>query len=65
MMLTASGANFGYWRTIPHLLGIGLGICVMILMMAAGLGILFEQFPQVQIILKWIASAYLLSLTPA
>ena len=25
MMLTASGANFGYRRTLPHILGIGAG----------------------------------------
>ena len=30
VMVTASGANFGYRRTIPHLLGIGLGFPAMV-----------------------------------
>ncbi|HKQ29756.1 MAG TPA: LysE family translocator, partial [Burkholderiales bacterium] len=25
VLLTASGANFGYRRTLPHILGIGAG----------------------------------------
>ena len=62
MMLTASGANFGYWRTIPHLLGIGMGLVVMILLMAAGMGIIFERFPAFQTAMKWLCSGYLLYL---
>ena len=62
MMLTASGANFGYRKTLPHLVGIGIGIGVMILLMAAGLGFLFEQFPIIQTVLKWVSCGYLLYL---
>ncbi len=62
MMLTASGANFGYRRTIPHMAGIGIGLVSVILLVAAGLGILFAQYPVIQEILKWIASGYLLYL---
>ncbi|MGY0219503.1 LysE family translocator [Endozoicomonadaceae bacterium StTr2] len=63
MMLTASGANFGYRRTIPHMFGIGIGLVSVILLVAAGLGIIFEKYPAVQMGLKWIASAYLLYLS--
>ena len=30
IMVTASGANFGYVRTIPHLLGISIGFPIML-----------------------------------
>lgn len=62
VMLTASGANFGYWRTVPHMIGIVLGILVMNLLVAAGLGVIFEQYPPVQQVLKVLASAYLVYL---
>ncbi len=62
MMLTASGANFGYLRSIPHMFGIALGCVVMLLLIAAGLGIIFERFPMVQSVLKWVVSTYLLYL---
>lgn len=62
VMLTASGANFGYWRTLPHMFGIVLGILAMNLMVAAGLGVVFERFPLVQQGLKIAASTYLLYL---
>ena len=52
VMLTASGANFGYWRTLPHMFGIVLGILVMNILVAAGLGVIFEQYPMVQQVLK-------------
>ena len=30
VMLTASGATFGYRRSVPHMLGICLGVVVMV-----------------------------------
>ncbi len=60
MMLTASGANFGFKRTIPHMLGIVTGVAVMIVVMGSGLGALFYQFPALQWALKTLGSLYLL-----
>ena len=37
LMLMASGANFGFRRTIPHMLGVGLGFVLMVLLVGAGL----------------------------
>jgi threonine/homoserine/homoserine lactone efflux protein len=37
VMVTASAANFGFRRAIPHMLGITLGFAVMV--MAVGLGL--------------------------
>ncbi len=62
MMLTASGANFGYRRTLPHLFGITLGVATLITLVAAGLGLLFQMYPLIQQVLKVAASAYLLYL---
>ncbi len=37
LMLMASGANFGFRRTIPHMTGVGLGFVFMILVLGMGL----------------------------
>jgi threonine/homoserine/homoserine lactone efflux protein len=62
VMLTASGANFGYRRSVPHFLGIGIGLVSMILLMAAGLGVLFDSYPVIQLGMKWLGSIYILYL---
>ena len=59
MMLTASGARFGYRRTLPLLIGIVLGICSQLILSALGLGLLFERAPLLQTLLKIVGSAYL------
>lgn len=60
IMLTASGANFGLRRTLPHLLGVCIGFPVMALMIGLGLGRLFEEVPIAHAVLKVAGSAYLL-----
>ena len=60
LMLLASGANFGFKRTIPHMLGISLGMAALLLCIIAGLGTLFIQFPMAQTVLKVLGAAYLL-----
>ncbi len=62
IMLTASGVNFGFIRTVPHMAGIIAGFPTMILAVGLGLGQIFIQFPQLHDILKWLGSAYLLFL---
>lgn len=62
VMLTSSGANFGYRRSIPHFLGIGLGLISLIVLNGVGLGVVFHTYPLMQEILKWAGSAYLLYL---
>ena len=60
LMLLASGANFGFRRTIPHMLGITCGMILLLLLALAGLGSLFLQFPLTQAILKAAGIGYLL-----
>lgn len=60
VMLTASGANFGYQRSVPHMLGITCGGVFMLLMVGAGLGALFAQLPWLYAVLQGIGAVYLL-----
>jgi threonine/homoserine/homoserine lactone efflux protein len=62
VMLTASGATFGFRRTIPHMLGIGVGCALELLLVCAGLGAMFTRWPQLQTVLRWVGAAYLLYL---
>lgn len=62
VMLTASGANFGFRRTLPHMAGIVGGCFILFSSIALGLGVLFERFPAIQLGLRWLGSAYLLYL---
>ncbi len=59
-MLMISGANFGFARSLPHMLGISLGFPVMVLAVGLGLGGFFEAYPQAHRILTYVAFAYLL-----
>ncbi|MBH3437581.1 LysE family translocator [Pseudomonas luteola] len=62
MMLLASGVNYGFRRTLPHMFGISLGHMVMVITMGLGLGQLFSLYPSLHIALKVVATAYLLYL---
>ncbi|MGI9368127.1 MAG: LysE family translocator [Ruegeria sp.] len=62
LMLMASGANFGFRRTIPHMFGIGLGFTFMVLVVGAGLVQVFERFPVSYTALKIASVLYLLLL---
>jgi threonine/homoserine/homoserine lactone efflux protein len=59
VMLTASGVNFGFRRTVPHMLGIGIGVSVQVYLMCVGLGSLFVALPWLHGLLKWGGAAYL------
>ncbi len=63
MMLTASGANFGFKRTIPHIVGIQIGLLSMIALSGIGLGILFSRYPVFHQVLKYVSILYLLYLS--
>ena len=60
LMLMASGTNFGFVRTIPHMLGVGLGFTFMIVAVGAGVGQVFNLIPASHLILKYASCAYLL-----
>lgn len=60
MLLTASGANFGFLRSLALLVGIMLGMQIMLLMVAFGVGGLILLYPSLHLFMKIAGSAYLL-----
>jgi threonine/homoserine/homoserine lactone efflux protein len=62
IMLTASGANFGFRRTVPHMLGIVIGFTIMVAAIGLGLSQIFERFPVIHQLLRYGGAAYLLYL---
>lgn len=62
LMLLSSGVNFGFARSIPHMLGIGIGFVVLLLAVGLGLGAVLAAFPALHTGLKIVGGAYLLYL---
>ena len=60
LMLLASGVNFGFRRTVPHMLGINAGFPVMIVLVGLGLGQIFEIYPVLYTVLRVCGGAYML-----
>ncbi len=60
LMLMASGANFGFRRTVPHMLGVGLGFPAMVLLVGLGVMQLFDLWPPSHVVLKVLSVLYLL-----
>jgi len=59
MMLMASGANFGFRQTVPHMLGVSIGFAIMIVLVGIGLIGLFEAWPYAMTVLKMVSAVYL------
>lgn len=62
LMLMASGTNFGFMRTIPHMLGVGLGFPMMVVCVGLGVMQVFDIWPQSYTVLKIVSVAYLVYL---
>ena len=60
VMLLASGVNYGFQRSIPHMLGITFGFSFMIVVVGLGLGQVFERYPITYEILRYAGGAYML-----
>lgn len=58
-MLAASGANFGFRLTIPHLLGVSLGFPLMLLIVGLALGGFFQTSLLLREGLRWGGAALL------
>jgi len=60
IMLMTSGVNFGFRRTLPHLVGVVLGFAAMVALIGLGLDAIFARFPQLMPVMRWAGAAYLL-----
>jgi len=60
VMLMSSGVNFGFRRTLPHLLGVALGFALMVALIGLGLDAIFARVPQLLPIMRWAGAAYML-----
>ena len=61
-ILTASGIKFGFFRSIPNILGIPTGHGLQLALVCLGLGSLFAAFPVLLDILRYVGAAYILYL---
>ena len=60
LMLLASGVNFGFRRSVPHMLGIGIGFTLMVALVGLGLAGIFTAWPPAQRVLQVVSFVYLL-----
>lgn len=59
VMLIASGAQFGYKKSLPHITGVLIGVSGLFIAILLGLKVMFEQYPQINDYLKVVGSVYL------
>src|SRR5260370_34419529 len=59
VMVTASAANFGFRRAIPHILGITFGFGFMVLAVGVGLGGLLHGEPRLHTAVTYAGATYL------
>lgn len=60
ILITASGARFGFQRTVPHIIGVALGVGVIAAVTGIGIGALIAAQPALATVLKIIASLWIL-----
>jgi threonine/homoserine/homoserine lactone efflux protein len=62
LMLAASGANFGFQKSIPHIAGVTIGFCLLVSGSVLGLSKLFNAFPWIYTLSKAIGCCFLIYL---
>lgn len=62
LMMMTSGINYGFRQSVPHMLGIGIGFTLMVIMVGIGLTQIFEAYPLGLQVLKVCSVSYLLYL---
>ena len=60
ILITASGARFGFQRTVPHVLGVALGVGITAFVTGIGIGALITAQPVFETALKVVASLWIL-----
>ncbi|MEO1091430.1 MAG: LysE family translocator [Pseudomonadota bacterium] len=60
LMLLASGVNFGWRRTLPHMFGICIGFTTMIFLVGLGFAGVFQRYPWAHDALRVVGIVYML-----
>ncbi|MCJ8297772.1 MAG: LysE family translocator [Pseudomonadales bacterium] len=60
IMATSSSVNFGFKRTLPHVLGASLSYAAIVFLVGMGLNQLLSEHPQITDLLKYIGATFLL-----
>lgn len=60
IMLATAGATAGFRATVPHMLGISIGLSVQIALIGTGIATLMHQYPTLTVVMRVLAVGYLL-----
>lgn len=60
ILLSASGARFGFRRSLPHLIGVVFGVGIIAGLTGFGIAAVLESLPKLAMILKLIAAIWIL-----
>ncbi|MBF9029423.1 LysE family transporter [Rhodobacterales bacterium HKCCE3408] len=60
LMLTASGARFGFRATVPHIAGVVIGVGIIAALTGAGIGAVLAVRPGLERVLQMVAAAWIL-----
>lgn len=60
ILITTSGARFGFQRTLPHIIGVALGVGIIAAVTGIGIGALITAHPSLGGVLKIIAGLWIL-----
>jgi len=60
ILLTTSGARFGFYKTLPHVFGVAVGVGIVAGLTGLGLGALLAALPMLTIALRLIAAGWIL-----
>ncbi len=62
IMIMTSGVNFGFRKTVPHVLGVAVGITIVITLAGIGLGAVLDLLPWLRVAMLFTSASYLLYL---
>lgn len=62
LISAATGARFGFWRTLPQMAGVAAGFPLLVIAIGLGIGQVFAAVPALHLTLKLLGSGYLLYL---
>lgn len=62
ILLITSGATFGFSRTIPHILGVVVGVGIIGIFTGLGIGVLLTKYPDLRFGMTLISAGWILYL---